>query len=185
MAEDWNDLASFLADLGDEDRERYARHVGFALPGDAEGIVATLRAYAEENPNATPSLLLATTGVQAGAAGEMDLARRVGRAALEVAETPEDRQLARACLAQTHFRNRRDEEDLAAFVEHCEAAIELGHAGTFCYERLAVLYEYRGDLEAAARVSRRAVEVLEAAGDARSAGRFQKRLDRLAGKGAG
>jgi hypothetical protein len=59
--------------------------------------------------------------------------------------------------------------------------VDLRHAGTFCYERLAALYEYRGDREETAGVCRRAVEVLEASGDARSAERFRRRLQRLSG----
>jgi Tfp pilus assembly protein PilF len=106
----------------------------------------------------------------------------LGHAALDLAEGPEDLQLAHVSLAQTHFQNRRDEADLAAFVEHCRAAIEADHAGSFCYERLAVLYEYRGEIEEAVKICRRAVEVLEAAGDPRSAARFRKRLDRLSRK---
>ncbi|CAN5156373.1 hypothetical protein BH24ACT19_BH24ACT19_05060 [soil metagenome] len=109
----------------------------------------------------------------------MSLARILGRAALDLAGGTEDLQLAHVSLAQTHFRNRRDEVELARFVEHCRAAIHAGHAGTFCYERLAVLYEYRGEREEAASVCRRAVEVLEAAGDPLSAARFRKRLGRL------
>ncbi|HEV3477543.1 MAG TPA: hypothetical protein VG127_08685, partial [Rubrobacteraceae bacterium] len=98
-----------------------------------------------------------------------------------LAETPEERELAHVCLAQAHFQNRREEEDLLAFEEHCRAAIDLGHAGSFCYERLAALYEYRGDREEAAEVCRRAAEILEATGDARSAERFRRRLQRLSG----
>ena len=80
-----------------------------------------------------------------------------------------------------HFQNRREEADLLAFEKHCRAAVDLGHAGTFCYERLAALYEYRGDREEATKMCRRAVEVLEASGDARSAERFKRRLQRLCG----
>jgi hypothetical protein len=152
------------------------------LPSDEEGIVAVLAAYAAANPATTPSALLATTGARAGANDDLDLARTLGRAALALAEGPEDLQLAHVSLAQTHFRNRRNEADLTGFVEHCRAAIRAGHSGSFCYERLAVLYEYWGEKAEAARICRRAVEVLEAAGDPRSASRFRKRLDRLSRK---
>jgi hypothetical protein len=176
----WENLASFLATLPEEDRARFSRYAALDLPREHEEIARTLRAYAAENPATTASGLLATTGAQAGMAQDPVFARRVGAAALEFAGAPEERQLAHVCLAQTHFRNRREEADLLAFEEHCLAAIDLGHAGTFCYERLAALYEYRGDREEAAKVCRRAVEMLEAAGDARSAERFRKRLSRLA-----
>ncbi len=175
----WAELATFLASLPDEDRARVFSYAALVLPDDEEGIVAVLSVYAAGNPTVTPSALLATTGAGAGAGGDFDLARTLGRAALDLAKEPEDRQLAHVSLAQTHFRNRRDEADLAGFIEHCRAAVRAGHAGTFCYERLAVLYEYRGETEEAAEISRRAVEVLEAAGDPRSADRFRKRLDRL------
>ncbi len=178
----WDELASFLASLPDEDRTRASYYAILDLPPDAEGIAAVLSTYAVENPSATPAALLATTGARAGASGDLALARALGRAALDLAEGSEDLQLAHVFLAQTHFKNRRDEADLAGFVEHCQAAIRAGHAGTFCYERLAALYEYRGENEAAARICRRAIEVLEAAGDSRSAASFRKRLDRISRK---
>lgn len=178
----WEDLAAFLAALEEEDRERVGRYAAVEIPEDRASVAAALRGYAAANPGTTPATLLATTGSQAGYARDLDFARKIGRAALDLAGTPEEEQLAHVCLAQTHFRNRREEADLEAFVEHCRAAIELGHAGTFCYERLAVLYEYRGEIDDAAAVCRRAVEVLGAAGDERSAGRFRARLERLAGK---
>jgi Tfp pilus assembly protein PilF len=106
----------------------------------------------------------------------------MGSAAIDLAATPAERQLAHVCLAQAYFRDRREEASLRAFEEHCRAAIDLGHAGTFCYERLAVLYEYRGDVEEAARVCRRAIETLETSGDVRSAERFRRRLGRLLGQ---
>ena len=172
-------LASFLAALPEEDRARFSRYAALDLPEDPAALTATLMAYAAQN--LTASDLLATTGPRAALSGDLDLARSLGAAALELAETPEERELAHVCLAQAHFQNRREEEDLLAFEEHCCAAIDLGHAGTFCYERLAALYEYRGDREEAAEVCRRAVEVLEATGDARSAERFRRRLQRLSG----
>ncbi len=175
----WEDLAAFLAFLPDEDRIRVSSYADLDLPDDAEGIIAVVSAYAAENPSVTPSVFLATTGAQAGASGNLDLALSLGGAALDLAGEPEDLQLAHVSLAQTHFRNRRNEADLEAFVEHCRAAIRAGHAGTFCYERLAVLYEYRGEKEEALKVCRRAVEVLELTGNLRSATGFQKRLDRL------
>jgi hypothetical protein len=172
-------LARFLASLSDEDRARVSSYAALGLPDDEEGIAAVLSAYAAENPSTTPSVLLATTGARAGSEGDPALARVLGQAALGLAEGPEDLQIAHVSLAQTHFRNRSDEADLAGFVEHCRAAIRAGHAGTFCYERLAVLYEYRGEREEAAEICRRAIEALVAAGDTRSAARFRKRLDRL------
>jgi hypothetical protein len=181
----WEALASFLASLPQEDRARFSRYAALDLPAGPEALFATLRTYAAENPAATASGLLAITGARAGASRDLDLARSLGAAALEFAETPEERELAHVCLARTHFQNRREEVHLLAFEEHCRAAIDLGHAGTFCYERLAALYEYRGDREEAARVCRRAVEVLEAAGDARSAERFRRRLQRLSGNMSG
>ena len=177
----WRELASYLAALSEEERTSFSRYAALGLPDEREDVEATLLAYAAQNPEANPSGLLATTGAQAGLGGDLGLARRLGAAALDLADTPEERQLAHVCLAQTHFRNRREEADLAGFVEHCRAAVDLGHAGTFCYERLATLYEYRGELEAAMWVCRRAVEVLDAA-DPGSAERFRRRLRRLADK---
>jgi hypothetical protein len=179
----WDDLATFLAALPEEDRARFPRYAAVELPAELDAVAGTLRAYATENPEATASTLLATTAARAGSVRDLGFARTVGAAALEFAGTPEERQLAHVCLAQVHFQNRREEADLLAFEEHCRAAIDLGHAGTFCYERLAVLYEYRGDVEEAAKVCRRAVEVLEDSGDARSAERFRSRLQRLSAKG--
>lgn len=175
----WRDLTGYLAVLAPEDRDRAGRYAALGLPEDAEGIERALLAFAAESPGATPAVFLATTGAQAGAAGDPDLAVRLGRAALDLASSEEDLRLAHASLAQTHFRNRREEEHLEAFVEHCWEAVRRGHAGNFCYERLAVLYEFRGDREAAREVCRRAIGALEAAGDARSAARFRKRLERL------
>ena len=175
---EWEDLASFLASLRSEDRARFSRYAALDLTEEPDAAV-TLRAYAAENPLTTASGLLATTAAMAGLARDLAFAYLAGGAALEFAETLEDRQLAHACLAQAHFQNRRNEADLLAFEKHCRSAIDLGHAGTFCYERLAALYEYRGDREEAARVCRRAVELLRASGDARSAERFKRRLRRL------
>lgn len=78
-----------------------------------------------------PSALLATTGAQAGASGELDLACILGRVTLDFAGGTEDLQLAHVLLAQTHFQNCRDEAGLASFVEHCRAAILACHAGIF------------------------------------------------------
>ncbi len=176
---EWEDLVSFLATLPDEDRARFSRYAAVELPKEIDAVAGRLRAYAAENPEATASGLLATTAARAGSVRDLGFARTMGAAALEFARTAEERQLAHVCLAQVHFQNRREEADLLAFEEHCRTAIDLGHAGTFCYERLAVLYEYRGDVEQAAEVCRRAVEVLESSGDARSAERFRRRLQRL------
>ncbi len=184
MTGGWEEVATFLRALPGDDRARFARHAALDLPEDAGGVAAVLEAHAAEHSSG-PVELLAITGARAGSAGDLEFARRLGRAALEASGTPEERQLAHVCLAQTHFKNRREAEDLAAFVGHCRAAVELGHAGTFCYERLAALYEYRGDLNQAAGICQRAIEVLGAAGDARSAGAFRKRLDRLDRKRAG
>ena len=178
----WDELADFLASLPEEDRTRASSYGALGLPDDVEGIVTVLSAYAAENPSVTPSALLATTGARAGASGDLDLARTLGYAALDLAESPEDLQLAHVSLAQSYFQNRRNKVDLIVFVEHCRAAIEAGHAGSFCYERLAILYEYRGEKEEAVEICHRAIEVLEAAGDTRSAARFRKRLDRLSRK---
>ncbi|QIN79432.1 hypothetical protein GBA65_13950 [Rubrobacter marinus] len=179
---DWEHLASFLAALTEEDRARFSAYAALDLPeGSTEEMFRALRSYAVIAPGTSPSSLLATTGAQAGAAGDGELALTLGRGALELARTPGDLGLAHVCLAQTHFRGRRDPAELERFVEHCRAAIAAGHAGTFCYERLAVLYEYRGEGGEAAEICRRAVEVLSAAGDDRSAARFRKRLERLSG----
>ena len=179
----WEDVAALLASLPGEDRALFTRYAAVEVPEEPHAVSATLRTYAAQNPAATASGLLATTGARAGSEGDLGFARAMGAAALELAETREERQLAHVCLAQIHFQNRREEEDLLAFQEHCRAAIDLGHGGTFCYERLAALYEYRGDLEEAARVCRRAVEALESSGDPRSAERFRRRLRRLSGGG--
>ncbi len=175
----WEELAEFLTSLPPEDLDRFSRHAALELSAEPKTADATLRAYADENPDATPSVLLSSTASQAGFAGEEGFARRMGSAALELAETDEERQLAHVSLAQVHFRNRREEEELAAFERHCRAAVELGHAGTFCYERLATLYEYRGEIEDAISVCLRAVEALGGVGDRRSAERFGGRLERL------
>lgn len=178
----WRELAAFLASLSPEELARFSAHAALDLPRDEEETAAALEAYAEENPGATPSALLATTGARAGFSRDFELARKVGSAALELAETDEERQLAHVSLAQIHFQNRRDERELASFEEHCRAAVELGHAGTFCYERLAALYEYRREISEAVRICRRAVETLQSAGDSRSAEKFEKRLKRLENK---
>ena len=175
---DWETLASFIVALPDEDREHFSTYAALDLAEDTEDVLRTLRAYGADG-GTSPSSLLATTGAQAGAAGDLDLALTLGRAALDLADTTDDRGLAHVCLAQTHFRRRRDEDELASFVEHCRAAVAAGHAGTFCYERLAVLYEYRGEIGEAREVCMRAVEALSAAGDDRSAARFRKRLEKL------
>lgn len=175
----WRDLAGYLAGLAPEERDRAGRYAGLDLRERAEEVEDVLRSLSAGSPDTTPAVFLATTGTQAGAGGDLDLALRLGRAALDLAASEEDQRLAHASLAQTHFRNRRDEGHLEAFVAHCLEAVRLGHAGNFCYERLAVLYEFRGEKEAAREVCRRAVGALEAAGDARSAARFRKRLERL------
>ena len=175
----WEELARFLASLSQEDLDRFSRHAALDVPADPETAVAALRAYVDENPDTTPSVLLASTASQASFAGEGDFARRMGAVSLEFAETDDERQLAHVSLAQVHFKNRREEEELAAFERHCRAAVDLGHAGTFCYERLATLYEYRGEIEDAIVICRRAVEALGGAEDYRSAGRFEGRLERL------
>lgn len=174
----WSELAGFLAALSEEDRGRFSRYAGLDLPPDEEGVARTLESYSASNPSDTPSGLLASTGAQAGFAGEPEFAVRIGRAALELAGSSQDRALAHVSLAQTHFQSRREEEELALFERHCRAAIDEGHAGTFCYERLATLYEYRGQLDEAERISRLAVEALREE-DPRSVGKFEKRLRRL------
>jgi hypothetical protein len=177
----WSELAGYLSSLGGDDRERFSRYAGLDLPaspGNEEAVSELLESYAKSNPADTPAGLLATTGAQAGFAGDATFALRLGRASLELSRTADDRALANVSLAQTHFQGRRDEEELALFEHHCRAAIEDGHSGTFCYERLATLYEYRGWLDEAESVCRRAVEVLGRE-DPRSMGKFQKRLDRI------
>ncbi|WP_047864588.1 hypothetical protein [Rubrobacter aplysinae] len=179
----WGDLALYLISLPRDDRERFSRHAALDLPPDPEdeeAVTRLLEAYARGNPSDTPSGLLATTGAQAGFAGDAEFAVRAGRAALELAKTGGDRALAHVSLAQTHFQSRRREEELALFEHHCRAAVEEGHSGTFCYERLATLYEYRGWTNEAERICRSAVEVLGRE-DPRSVQKFQKRLDRLSG----
>lgn len=177
----WGALASYLASLPPEELEHFSRYAGLELPPDEERIASALEAYAAGNPSDTPAGLLATTGAQAGFAGDAEFGVRVGRAALESSEGRGERALAHVSLAQTHFQSRREEEQLSLFEHHCRAAIEQGHSGTFCYERLATLYEYRGQLEEAVWICRRAVEALGAE-DPRSVERFQKRLDRLFGR---
>jgi hypothetical protein len=178
----WSEFADFLAALDPEDRARISRYAFLELPEDAQGICNTLETYASENPRTTPSQLVSTAISQAVTARDLEFARDLGPVALETAASTDDTQLAHVAIAQTHFQNRRDPAELEGFERHCRAAIDAGHSGTFCYERLAVLYEYRGDLEEAASITRRAVEALRNAGDERSATRFEKRLQRLARK---
>lgn len=173
------EVAAFLASFPEEERVRLGRYMNLELPGDTQGIARVLGAYGEENTEATLAELLAITGAQAAFAGDEDLGLRISSAALELSETDGEKQLAHVSLAQIHHRNRRDPQELERFESHCLEAIRLGHSGTFCYERLAVLYEYRGEKEEAARICRRAIEVLEEAGDTRSAQKFQKRLGRI------
>jgi tetratricopeptide (TPR) repeat protein len=176
----WSELAEFIAALDAEDRAKVGRYAFLELPENAGEIELLLSA--PENPAATPAQFVSNVISQAASARDLDLARKLGPVALDAAETPGDLQLAHASLAQAYFQNRRDPESAKSFEKHCRAAIEAGHAGTFCYERLAALYEYRGDLEEALRISHRAAEVLRAAGDERSAARFEKRAERLSRK---
>ena len=176
----WRELAGFLASLPDEERDRFSRYAALDLPSHEEGIAEALLVYSHNSPDDTPAGLLATTGAQAGVPGERELARRLGQAALEMSDTADERALAHVSLAQMHFQHRREEEELALFEQHCRAAVEEGHSGTFCYERLATLYEYRGWLDEAESICRRAVEVLSRE-DPRSVDKFQKRLDRISG----
>lgn len=171
--------AGFLAGLSPEERAVFSRLSGVELPAEPGEIE---RALAEAP--AEPVALLAIAAAR-GAEEAPDFARRLGEAALGLARSREERQLVHVCLAQVHFRLRRDPGELAAFERHCVEAIELGHAGTFCYERLAALYEYEGRYEEALRVCERAVRVLDEAGDVRSAGRFRRRLERLRRKAPG
>lgn len=178
----WADLEALISTLPPDDRGLLGRFTALDLPEDPDAVASALRAYARQSPDSAPSVLLAAAGAQAAQAGKEDFARRIGGAALDLAASSEERRIAHVCLAQTHFRRRREAAELDAFIAHCRAAVDLGHPGTFCYERLAVLYEYRGDLDGAVEICRRAVEALSGAGDARSAGRFQSRLDRLSAK---
>jgi hypothetical protein len=123
----WEALASFLAALPEEDRARFSRHAALDLPEDPGALTAALQAHAAQNP--TASDLLATTGIRAALSRDLDLARSLGAAALELAETPQERELAHVCLAQAHFQNRREEEDLLAFEEHCRALRVQGRPG--------------------------------------------------------
>ncbi|HEX2728938.1 MAG TPA: hypothetical protein VHM16_04235 [Rubrobacteraceae bacterium] len=181
----WADLEVLISNLSPDDRALLSRYTALDLSAGPDAVAATLRAFAQRSPDSTPSVLLATAGAHAAQAGEEDFARRIGGAALDIAATSEERRIAHVCLAQTHFRRRRDGAELEAFIAHCRAAVDLGHTGTFCYERLAVLYEYRGDLDGAIEICRRAVNALSGAGDDRSAGRFKRRLARLSAQRAG
>lgn len=174
----WGEAAGFLAALPEEHRERFSHYAGLDLPPDKEGIARTLEAYSVANPSDTPSGLLATTGAQAGFSGEREFGVEIGRAALDLAEDVRDSALAHVSLAQTHFQGRREERELELFEHHCRSAVEEGHAGTFCYERLSTLYEYRGWLDEAERICRLAVETLQQH-DPRSVEKFQKRLRRI------
>lgn len=178
MAE-WSELADFLTALPAEDMAQFRVYAALDLPDDPEVISQMFEAYTGENPPATPASLLATAGAQAGAAGDLRLARRLGQVAVELSDTAEDRQLAHVSLAQTFFRDRRSPESLEEFIKQCQTAIRAGHTGTFCYERLAVLHEHRGEIESAVEICQRAIDVLERAGDVRSAARFRRRLERL------
>ncbi|ABG03822.1 Tetratricopeptide TPR_2 [Rubrobacter xylanophilus DSM 9941] len=171
------EAAEFLAGLAPRERALFSRLSGVALPAAPAGIE---RALAGAPAGAVA--LLATAAARA-AGEEPGLARRLGEAALRLARDRGERQLAHVCLAQVHFARRRNPEELAAFERHCRRAIELGHAGTFCYERLAALYEYQGRYGEALRVCERAVEAL--AGDALSARRFRSRAERLRRKASG
>ena len=166
------DMQQLLDSLSPEERELAVHYAGFDLWS------GELEAFRRER-GISESEMLATTASQAAFGGDEGLARRLGEAALGLSATDAERQLAHVSLAQLHYRNRRDSQELKSFERHCLQAIELGHAGTFCYERLAVLYEYRGEVEEAKSICERAIEVLEGAGDARSARRFRERLGRL------
>ncbi|AHY46028.1 Hypothetical Protein RradSPS_0745 [Rubrobacter radiotolerans] len=174
----WREAADFVASLGAEDQEALGREIGTPVPEDPEEALEVLRLIGGED--STPSDALALAGVRVATSGERELSRRLGQAAAELAQTPEERQLAHACLAQSAFKFRKDPQSLADFERHCREAMDLGHAGTFCYERLAVLYEYRGETEEAIEVCRRAERVLAAAGDPRSAESFRERAEKIA-----
>ncbi|HET7479808.1 MAG TPA: hypothetical protein VFJ72_09890 [Rubrobacteraceae bacterium] len=182
---EWQTLTALIAGLSRQDRMLLSRFKALELPEDPDAAAEALRVHERLSPGATPSMLLATAGSQAALAGEEAFARRIGEAALDLAEDSEERRISHVCLAQIYFRHRREEAALEEFVAHCRAAVDLGHTGTFCYERHAALYEYRGDLDGAIEVCSRAVEALSGAGDARSAGRFRRRIDRLSAKRGG
>jgi hypothetical protein len=166
----WDGLATFLVSLSNEGRARFSCYTAVNLPAGVEGISAVLSAYAAENPTATPSTLLATTGAWAGTSGDLVLARpylmscgsRPRRRARRPSVCP---RLARADPS-SELSQRGGSH---GFVRHCRAAIEDGHARSFCYERMAVLYEHRAEKKEVAKPCRRAIEILEAAGDRRSA----------------
>ncbi|WP_273841553.1 hypothetical protein [Rubrobacter calidifluminis] len=180
---DWEDLAGYVASLPPEEQASFSRHAGMDLTGGQEAAARTLRAYAAGNPGVSPSSFLSSVCSQAAFACDTGMARRAGEAALQLAQSGEDRQLAHVALAQLHFQNRRDKGELDAFERHCLEAVRLGHAGTFCYERLTTLYEYRGQTGKAREICSRAIEVLEGAGDTSSADRFRRRLERFSARG--
>lgn len=166
------DMQELLGSLSPQERRLTTHYAGFDLEDD------DIEGFRRER-GISESELLSATASQAAFGGDEALAQRLGQAALELAAADAERQLAHISLAQLHYRNRRDPQELESFEHHCRRAIELGHEGTFCYERLAVLYEYRGDIDAAKRICEKAVEALEGARDARSARRFRERLGRL------
>lgn len=175
----WSEFADFLTALDREDRERFGRYAFLQLPETPDAAREVLQEYSRMNPETTPAELVATAVSQASAAGDREFARDLGPVALDAAGSDRERQLAHVAIAQAHFRNRKNPEEMAGFERHCRAAIEAGHAGTFCYERLAALHEYRGELEEVVSLCARATRVLREAGDERSAVRFEQRGERV------
>src|SRR5215216_2274601 len=67
----WEDLATLLATLPGEDRALFSRYAAVEVPEEPPAVSATLRTYAAQNPAATASGLLATTGARAGSEGDL------------------------------------------------------------------------------------------------------------------
>ncbi|WP_119068973.1 hypothetical protein [Rubrobacter indicoceani] len=179
ISEGWRDLAHYLSALAAGERESVSAQTGWRLSEDPEETLRMLAATLDLLDGAA-SDFAALAGVRlALEGGDRGLATKLGEVAVQLAGSVGERQLAHACLAQSAFRFRKDPESLAAFERHCEAAIALEHAGTFCYERLAVLYEYRGETESAVEVCEKAAAALSASGDGRSAERFRKKAQAI------
>jgi hypothetical protein len=128
----WDGLATFLVSLSNEGRARFSCYTAVNLPAGVEGISAVLSAYAAENPTATPSTLLATTGAWAGTSGDLVLARPY---LMSCGSRP--RRRARRPSACSRLARADPSSELSqrggshGFVRHCRAAIEDGHARSF------------------------------------------------------
>lgn len=174
----WRDLIAHLSALDAEDRETLSRHTGTAISEDPDATEKALRGSG--TTDGSPAEFIALVGLRVGLEdADRGLATRLGGVSVQLSVSVGERQLAHACLAQTAFKFRKDPRSLAVFEEHCSEAMALGHAGTFCYERLSVLYEYRGEVGRAIEVCRRAEAALSGAGDTRSAGRFREKAESI------